>query len=424
MLKRRGFWLVAVIVVLVVAGIVVMKKKSAAALAASATAAAAATSQVIEFLPGDVVTVNAGEIRKVLVLSGALRAYNQAVVKAKLAGDVSEVLVREGEAVQLGQVLVKMNTADFESRLLQARGSVAAAQGQLDIARQTRDNNKALLDKNFISKNAFDNGNNQYLIAAANLDSAKAALAVSQKALADTVIRAPMTGFISSRSVQPGEKISPDNKLFDVVDLRTLEMEAPVPTQDIASIHIGQQVQIQIEGITDAGANAVVGKVGRINPATTAGSRSIMAYIQIANPAAQAPAPAPVPVLAPVLAPVSAAVSGQTQANAQLRAGMFAEARLVVAQKNAVLSIPQTALRYEDGKGFVYVITGKLLQKKFINPGMQGDSNVYANSSGPGSNTVVEVLSGVARGDQVVITNLGNLRVGMPVKLAQPAAKG
>ena len=413
MLKRRGFWLVAVIVVLVGAGIVVMKKKSAAALAASATAAAAATSQVIEFLPGDVVTVSAGEIRKVLVLSGALRAYNQAVVKAKLAGDVSEVLVREGEAVQLGQVLVKMNTADFESRLLQAHGSVAAAQGQLDIARQTRDNNKALLDKNFISKNAFDNGNNQYLIAAANVDSAKAALAVSQKALADTVIRAPMTGFISSRSVQPGEKISPDNKLFDVVDLRTLEMEAPVPTQDIASIHIGQQVQIQIEGITDAGAGAVVGKVSRINPATTAGSRSIMAYIQIANPAAQTLTPAPVPV--------SAQAQPNAQANAQLRAGMFAEARLVVAQKNDVLSIPQTALRSEDGKAFVYVVTGKVLQKKFFSPGMQGDSNVYANSNG---NAVVEVLSGMLRGDQVVMTNLGSLRVGMPVKLVQPAAKG
>ena len=219
MLKRRGFWLVVTIIV-VIAVVIVKKKSTDTSGPASAKGQALNVApQVLEFLPGDLVAVSFGEIQKTLSLSGALRAVNQAVVKAKLAGEVREVLVREGEAVQAGQVLVKMDTADYEARLAQARGSLAAAQGQLDIAKQARDNNKTLLDKTFISKNAYDNSSNQYAIAAANVDSARGALEVAQKALADTVIRAPIAGLISSRTVQPGEKVSPDNRLLDVVDL-------------------------------------------------------------------------------------------------------------------------------------------------------------------------------------------------------------
>lgn len=387
MLKRRGSWLVAglvmiVLIVVTILSVVVARKKSTEALPSPAQGQPAASApQTLEFLPGDVVAVTVGEVQKKLSLSGALRAVNQAAVKAKLAGDVREVLVREGEAVQPGQVLVKMDTADYEARLAQARGSLAAAQGQLDIARQARDNNKSLLDKNFISRNAYDNSSNQYAIASANVDSAKGALEVAQKALADTVIRAPIAGTISSRNVQPGEKISPDNRLFDMLDLRLLEMEAPVPTQDIASIRIGQQVQIKIEGV----AQAITGKVSRINPATTAGSRSVMTYIQVANP------------------------------DALLRAGMFGEAQLVMEKKSDVPYIPLTAVRYDEAKAYVYTIEKAQLQKTAVTLGLQGDNNGVA---------AVEVTSGLARDSLVVKRNLGDLRLGIPVKLIQPAGKG
>ena len=61
------------------------------------------------------------DLRRLLPLSGSLRAVNQATVKAKVAGDVREVLVREGEAVKEGQVLIRMDTSDYQARLEQAR---------------------------------------------------------------------------------------------------------------------------------------------------------------------------------------------------------------------------------------------------------------------------------------------------------------
>lgn len=383
MLKHRGIWLVLAIIVVI--AVVIVKKKSTDASASAKAQVLSLTPQVLEFLPSDLVNVSSGEIQKILSLSGALRAVNQATVKAKVAGEVREVLIREGEAVQLGQVLIKMDTADYEARLAQARGSLAAVQAQLDIAKQARDNNKSLLDKTFISKNAYDNSSNQYAIAAANVDTAKGALEVAQKALSDTVIRAPIAGVVSSRTVQPGEKVSVDNRLLDVIDLRLLEMEAPVPTQDIAKIKLGQSVQLKIEGVTVN----VIGKVSRINPATTTGSRSIMAYIQVAN-------------------------ADGANGSGQLRAGMFGEAQLVVEKKSDVLTIPQSAVRFDAGLSSVYVIEDNVLQQKPVTLGMQGEVNGLA---------VVEVLSGVAKDSKIVKTNLGSLRSGMPVKIVQPVGK-
>lgn len=382
MLKRRTFWIIAV-VLLLAAGLLLAKRKSqgtTAATLATASVSASTAVQVLEFLPADITEVKTAEVRKLLALSGALRAVNQAAVKAKVAGDITEVLVREGEAVQAGQILVKMDSSDYLARQEQARGALAAAQGQLEIARTARDNNRALLDKSFISKNAYDNTNNQYAIAVANVDSAKGALAVAQKALADTVIRAPITGMVSSRMVQPGEKISPDNRLLDVVDLRVLEMEAPVPTQDIASIQIGQPVQLKIEGVT----SVVEGKVVRINPSTTAGSRSIMAYVQVANP------------------------------DAVLRAGMFGEAQLVVDKKSDVLTVPDTAIQYEAEQAFVYAIENNVLQQKPVKLGLRGDSKGQA---------VVEITAGLTPDARIVKANLGRLRAGVAVKLITATGK-
>ena len=386
MLKRSGIWLkIAILAVIVLVIVIVVKKKTTNASASSKAQALSILPQTLEFLPSDLVIVTSGEVQKILSLSGALRAVNQAAVKAKLGGEVREVLVREGEAVQLGQILVKMDTADYDARLAQARGGLTAAQAQLDIAKQARDNNKTLLDKTFISKNAYDNSSNQYAIAAANVDTAKGALEVAQKALVDTVIRSPISGLISSRTVQPGEKVSADNRLLDVVDLRLLEMEAPVPTQDIAKIKLGQSVQLKIEGVV----GTVVGNVSRINPATTTGSRSIMAYIQVPN------------------------ASG-AQSNGQLRSGMFGEAQLVVEKKSDVLNIPQSAIRYDAGLSSVYVIEDNVLQQKPVSLGVQGEINGVA---------VVEVLSGVAKDNKIVKTNLGSLRSGISVKIVQPAGK-
>jgi membrane fusion protein (multidrug efflux system) len=380
MLKRRSFWIVLALLLVVAAiGLNVTKKRTRAAQTSTPVATSPAP---LEFLPTDVTIVEPRDLRQMLRLSGSLRAVNQASVKAKVGGEVREVLVREGEAVKAGQVLIRMDASEYQARAGQARGSLQAARGQLDIAAQTRDNNKALLEKGFISKNAFDNAESQFNIARANVKSAKAALDVAQKSLNDTVIRAPISGLVSSRTIQPGEKVSSDNRLLDVVDLNKLELEAAVPASDIMNVALGQEVQLRIEGLPDP----LIGKVVRINPSTQAGSRSILTYIQLDNP------------------------------QGVLRAGMFGEAQVTLAKKSGVLTVPQSALQGASTNPYVYAIENDRLAQKPIVPGLKGDD---------GHGGAVEVVAGLDNGARIIKNNLGNLRPGTPVRFARiPDAPG
>lgn len=377
MLKKRAFRIALVILALLIAAAVITIKIRSATPTPAATPAA--TVQTLEFLASDLMQVTPHDLRQTITVSGALRARNQAVVKAKVAGEIREVLVREGEAVTAGQVLIRIDGSEYQARIDQATGALQAARGQLEIARKARDNNRALLEKGFISKNAFDNSASQYAIAQANIDSARGALDIAQKSLADTVLRAPIAGLISHRSVQPGEKVSADNLLLEIVDLRQMEMAASVPAPDIAQIKLGQPVSIRVDGISQA----IAGSVVRINPTTEAGSRSILAYIQIDNP------------------------------NGALRGGMFAQAELTLSQKSGVLSVPQSAIRQVDGRTLVYAIENGVLTEKAVTLGLEGNDD---------NGAAVEIAAGLTAGAQVVKANLGHLQAGTPARLATNAA--
>jgi RND family efflux transporter MFP subunit len=382
MLKRRSFWIIAVLLLALAAvGVRSAVKSRQAAQAALAPAKAEAVAPVLEFLPSDLVTVTPRDLRQTLAASGSLRAYNQAAVKARVGGEVRDVLVREGETVKAGQVLVRMDEADYRARVAQAEGALLAARGQLDIAAKARENNRALLERGFISKNAYDTASSQYDIAQANVNAAQGGLDVSRKALGDTVIRAPIAGVVASRSVQPGEKVSADNKLLDVVDLGRMEMEVAVPTSDIIAIAPGQEVTVRVEGLPQPLPASVV----RINPATQAGSRSILTYLQLDNP------------------------------GNRLRAGMFGEARLTLSKKAGVLAAPPSALQGSDGSAYVYAIEQDKLVRRPVQTGITGSD---------GDATLVEITAGLEPGARIVRSNLGNLPAGAAVKVQQPSVAG
>ncbi len=232
----------------------------------------------LEFLQTDLVHVGPQNLHVSLPLSGSLRALNQASVKAKVSGEVKAVLVREGETVRAGQVIVRIDPTEYQAKAAQARGQMLAMQGQFQNARQTLERNRMLVAKGFISQTAFDKFQSEVDVARANLDVGQGGLAVAEKMLADTVVKAPLDGMVAARAVQPGEKVSPDMRLVDVVDLRVLELEAPVPMADVASVRVGQMAELDVEG-----AGRFTGKLVRISPAVSDGTRSIMVYIRVDN---------------------------------------------------------------------------------------------------------------------------------------------
>ena len=352
---------------------------SAAKNAAPAATTSAIKNTTLEFLPQEIFKVTPIELKQTMALSGALRAVDQASVKARVAAEVREVLVREGESVTAGQILVRMDASEFQARVDQAKGNLHAVRAQLEIASKNRDNNRALLDKGFISRAAFDNTASQFAAAQANVESAQGALDIVQKLLNDSVVRAPISGLIAVRNVQPGEKVSTDYKLLDIVNLKKMECEALVPTSDIPKIKIGQSVLLHIEGLTEE----FIGNVTRINPATQAGSRSIAIYIQVANP------------------------------QDMLKVGMFVDAQLVLRTKANAIAIPQTAVHKESSGAYVYALEKNLIVRKNITLGQEGRSGEVA---------LIEITSGLNVEDQIVKTDMGNLRPGTAVRMSQASA--
>ncbi|MFM0592845.1 efflux RND transporter periplasmic adaptor subunit [Paraburkholderia dilworthii] len=377
MLKTRKRIVIAALVVIVILAIAIVqaiRKRSAPA------AATETVSSIVEFAPDDLTTVSRRTLSETLPLTGSLRAITQAAVKSKVAGSALDVAVREGDTVKTGQILAKIDARDYVARAEQSRGQMAAMGGQLDIAKQTLDNNRVLVEKGFISKNAFDTAQSQYEIARANLDAARAALASSNLSLDDTIVRSPLDGQIATRSVEPGEKVAVDTKLFDVVDLRTLELEAPVPVGEIGRVRIGQPVSIAFDGID----TPVQGAITRINPAAQPGSRSIMVYVQVANPAGT------------------------------LRVGMFGTGTIAVGSRQNVLVVPATAVRTDGARHSVYALVGGKLVEQPVQTGATGDAD---------GDSWTEITSGQLNvGERIVKNNLGSLRIGSTVHVVQPAS--
>jgi RND family efflux transporter MFP subunit len=325
----------------------------------------------IEFIADDLVTLAPRPLERTVALTGTVKAANQTIVKTKVAGDLVQLLVREGEAVKAGQVVARIDGTEYEWRVKREQAALAASQAQLDMAAKTRANNAQLLAKGFISQNAFDNAASGLDAARGNRDAAAAALEISRKALADTVLRAPMAGLVAERFAQQGEKLPVDGRVLSIVDLSSLEVEAPIPADDIAQVSIGNAAEFAIEG----GTRRFTGKVVRINPATVAGSRSIFVYVRIDQP------------------------------DPSLRAGVFVNGRLLLARGAPVLALPVTAVREDGGAARVLaVVDGKLAQVPVQLGARSGDA--------------AEIKSGLPAGVQVVRSFDTRLAVGAPVRIA------
>lgn len=357
---------------LIVAGIAV---GGFAAVRGKAPPSAPAAQPVAEFTQQDLYIVEPQPLEHTLPLTGTLTPFNEATIKAKVAGELMQVAVREGESVNQGQVLARIDQTEVRARVAAREADVAGARAQLDWADKNRSTQKALLDRKFISQNAFDNIQSNYDVAAAKLRSAEAELVVARKSLGDSVLVAPFPGIVAQRHVQPGERVALDAKVITVVNLSRLELEAAVPAAQISRLRVGQQVAFSVDGF---GERAFGGRIERINPATVSGSRSINVYAVIDNP------------------------------EGVLRGGLFAQGAVILERVERALVVPASAVREEIGQTFVYAIEDGLVKRKNVTVGA-------ADASGR-----VQVLQGLAAGERIVRVNLGALREGVSARLAGP----
>lgn len=375
-------WLKWTVALLAVVAVVALAWRSLGARQAERAQASAPTAApaVLDLSPGDLVAVAPGDLVRTLAVSGGLRAVDSAVVKARVAAELRQISVREGDTVQAGQLLGRLDTTEFEWRLRQAQQQAESARAQLDIAERTLENNRALVEQGFISKNALDTSTMSAAGARASLEAARAAAEIARKSLADTEIRAPIAGQVAQRFVQPGERVAIDTRLLEIVDVSRLELEAAVSPEDIALVRVGSRARLRVDGI----AEPVPARVARINPSTQAGTRAVLAYLALD----------PVP---------------------GLRQGLFARGAIELERRSA-LALPESALRIEQARPYALVVAqGKVVQRA-VTPGARG----LASFGGP-PEPAVAIDAGLAAGDVALRATVGALREGTPVRLPQPS---
>jgi RND family efflux transporter MFP subunit len=378
MSKRHYRWLALALVVLLI-GFGVMRALSArkAQQEAVAQASVAKTQTVVELAASDVVKAETRELSQGLPISGSLKAFNSAVVKARAAGELQGLTVREGDTVKAGQVIGRVDATEYNARVRQAQQQADSAKAQIDIAQRQFDNNKALVDQGFISKTALETSMNNLAAARANHQAALAGVEVARKTLDDTVLRAPISGVVSQRLAQPGERVAIEARVIEIVDLSRLELEASLSAADSVDVRVGQEAALQIEG----SAKPVLARVVRINPSAQAGSRSVIAYLAIAD------------------------ATG-------LRQGLFAQGTLATGRTSA-LGVPLAAVRTDKPAPYVQLVENDKVVHKNVELGARGES---------GKETMVAV-KGIAPGSVVISGSVGTLREGTAVRFTQPVAK-
>jgi RND family efflux transporter MFP subunit len=333
----------------------------------------------LAFAASDIVRLAPHRLSIELSMPATLQPYNQATVRSKLSAEVRRLAVREGDRVIAGQVIAEFDTAQLRNQLAERQAALESARALLAQTERTRATNAQLVKQNFISQNAFEAADDAFRAQTAAVQAAQAQLAQTQLLLADAVVRAPISGVVSRRLVQPGEKVAFDAPLLHIVDLSRLEVQAQAPVADVALIAPGAGVEVEIEGLPGAPLPA---RIDRINPTTEAGSRMIAVYALLPNE------------------------------DGRLRGGMFARVRLRLGGETPVPALPLAAVQDDRGQPYVWIIAGGKLARRNVSTGVRDERAQR-----------IEITSGLAGDEQVIGSRFDNLREGMlahVVTAAQP----
>lgn len=306
-------------------------------------------------------------------VTGTLVSRSRVDVKAETTGRVVRFPKEEGDRVAAGEPVLWVDDEQYRLAVQQAETAVNVAAAALERARVVEAHARAELERarNLVRSGGITDKDlkaaelaerdaaAQVSLAAAQLEQARAALAVARKKLHDTVVRAPVAGEIQRKFVNVGAYVEPPTAVFTVVDNGRLELESQVPSVELAAIRPGQKVTFTVAAYPE---REFQGSVIEINPAVDPQSRSAKVRIQVSNP------------------------------RGALKDGMFAQGEIQTGAERRAIVIPSSAVYREDTaarQSFVYVIADGKAVRRTIRLGRE-------------RNGELEILEGLREGELVV----------------------
>jgi RND family efflux transporter MFP subunit len=318
-------------------------------------------------------------LHRVLTVSGSVAAWQEMSLGVELTGiRVAQVLVEVGDVVVRGQPLVRLDARTLEVQARQADAALAQAQADLTLARAESDRGESLRERRLISASDLDQLKASLRRAEAQLVTAEADREAARLKLSFATLTAPEAGVISARTVQPGQVVSAGAELLRLIRDGRLEWRAELAEKDHTRVREGMVVEL-----TGPDGKPVSGRVRAVAPALDLQTRTGLVYADLPEPGA-------------------------------LRAGMFAEGRIVLGSDEAMV-LPREAIVFRDGLPYVFVIRPR--------EGAAADAAIAQVeqrriSIGIQQGDVTEVLDGVAPTERVVVRGAGFLSDADTVRLA------
>src|SRR5262247_207253 len=390
----------------------------AALVMASALAAACANSQAKDEAntasnsqptatptPVDVATAPAitRNLRRDVEVVGSFAADEEVVVSAQAAGELSQLNVDFGGYVSQGQVIATIDQRDAKLKVEQAEATlkqtmarlgmlgmkegesfdsnqnadVRVAKSQLDWAKLELDRSAKLIEKGDIPRSSYDEKVTNHNLAQARYQAAldsvnqqlaaveqqKAALALAKKALADTVVRSPISGAVKEKHASRGSYLMVNGKIVTLVKINPLRLRADIPESSVAAVRTGQTINVTVDAFPH---RTFTGRVVRIGPSLDEKTRALTVEAEVAN-------------------------SGNL-----LRPGMFAKSQLITSKSAPAVMIPQRAVVTAAGLSKVFVIeSGKAVERIVKTGATDGD--------------LIEIVEGVKDGEALATSNLDKL---------------
>lgn len=308
-----------------------------------------------------------------IVASGAVAAWEEMALGVELTGiRIARVLVEVGDVVKSGQPLLELDKRTLAIDARQAEASLAQARANLELAQASANRGATLLDQKLISTSDSEELRANLSRAEAQLESAVAERDAKSLRLRFATLTSPDAGIISSRTAQPGQIVSVGTELMRLIRRGRLEWRAQIADRDIGSVKPGARVELsgpdgaRVEGIVRA-----------VAPSVDVQSRTALIYADLPKPGG-------------------------------LKAGMFAEGRIVLGKGDAMV-VPREAVVVRDGYSYVFMVDDK--------------SRVHQRRVTVGSqrSDVVVIRDGLAPEERVAVQGAGFLSDGDLVRVAEAA---
>ena len=305
----------------------------------------------------------------------------------RVTGRLLALHVKQGDRVKKGQVVATLEHEQQDALILSTIAQAASARADTEKARAEMLNAKTDLDRysrlvkeGFSTQQQYDAIQTEYTSAEASY---RAALAKERQYEAeekrvkseknDYIIRAPIDGIVlNDYSLTAGAMISPSSPILDIADPRMLKATLRVPELKIFSVAVGMPVSLRFDALPGESFGGSVTRIDQyVDPATRTSSVEIV-------------------------------LDNEKQAGGRLRPGMFGQAAIVEKSFAGTLTVPEGALHARETGLYVYVVAdGKAAQRE-VATGIQDGGRV-------------QILGGLAEGDEVIIFGGNNLRDGEAV---------